>query len=116
MHPHTLHGHVIVYQILFRSIVVVSIVMGVPPIAGWFMMENPNLKWMISRGTPMTQETTIVLSVPLSERVRMCSQCQEELGTTSWASWDTDTELTATWPVRKLRKGSSLGCSMMIQC
>jgi hypothetical protein len=38
------------------------------PIAGWFMtkmhgfrvyfMENPNLKWMITRGTPMTQETS----------------------------------------------------------
>ena len=21
------------------------------PIAGWFQMENPNLKWMITRGT-----------------------------------------------------------------
>ena len=28
--------------------------MGVPPIAGWFIVENPNLKWMMQRGTPMT--------------------------------------------------------------
>ncbi len=28
---------------------------------------------------------------------------EEELGTTSWASWDTDTQLTATWPVGILK-------------
>ena len=26
---------------------------GGTPIAGWFMMENPNLKWMMNRGTPI---------------------------------------------------------------
>ena len=30
----------------------VSIVMGNPQNA-WFMMENPNLKWMMTRGTPI---------------------------------------------------------------
>ena len=29
--------------------------MGSTPIAGWFIMEHPNLKWMITRGTPMTK-------------------------------------------------------------
>ena len=26
---------------------------GDTPIAGWFIRENPNLTWMITRGTPM---------------------------------------------------------------
>ena len=29
---------------------------GLPP-NGWFIMENPIKKWMMTRGTPMTQET-----------------------------------------------------------
>ena len=33
--------------------------MGGTPIAGWFIMENTNLKWMRTGGTPMTQETSI---------------------------------------------------------
>ena len=37
----------------------VSIVLGVPPIAGWFMMENAIYKWMITGGSPMTMETSI---------------------------------------------------------
>ena len=32
--------------------------MEIPPIAGWFMKENPTCKWMIFWGTPMTQETS----------------------------------------------------------
>ena len=35
----------------------ISIVMGVPK-DGWFIVENPNLKWMMTGGTPMTQETS----------------------------------------------------------
>ena len=27
------------------------------PIAGWFMMENPDLKWMMTGGPPMTART-----------------------------------------------------------
>ena len=34
----------------------VSINGGIP-IAGWFIREDPNLKWMITSGTPMTMET-----------------------------------------------------------
>ena len=34
----------------------VSINVGYP-IAGWFMMENPSWRWMMTRGTPVTQET-----------------------------------------------------------
>ena len=26
---------------------------GGTPIAGWFIRENPNLKWMMTRGTPV---------------------------------------------------------------
>ena len=37
----------------------VSIVMGVPPIAGWFIRENHNLKRMMTGGTPMAMETPI---------------------------------------------------------
>ena len=33
--------------------------MGVPE-DGWFIVENPNLKWMMTGGTPMTQETSIL--------------------------------------------------------
>ena len=29
------------------------------PQNGWFMMETPKIKWMTTRGTPMTQETSI---------------------------------------------------------
>ena len=30
------------------------------PIAGWFISGKiPNRKWMITRGTPMTQETSV---------------------------------------------------------
>ena len=31
---------------------------GISPIAGWFIRENPIYKWMMTRGTPMTQETS----------------------------------------------------------
>ena len=27
---------------------------GGTPIAGWFIRENPNLKWMITRATPIS--------------------------------------------------------------
>ena len=37
----------------------VSIVMGYPHSWMVFFMENPNLKWMMTGGTPMTQETPI---------------------------------------------------------
>ena len=38
----------------------VSIVMGVlyPKMAGWFVRENPYLKWMVTGGTPI-QEMSI---------------------------------------------------------
>ncbi|CAL1129088.1 unnamed protein product [Cladocopium goreaui] len=36
---------------------------------------------------------------PITVERQISKARQEELGTTSWASWDTDTELTATWPV-----------------
>ena len=29
---------------------------GASTIAGWFRLENPNLKWIMTRGTPMTLE------------------------------------------------------------
>ena len=29
------------------------------PIAGWFMIEHPKQKWMMTGGTSMTQETSI---------------------------------------------------------
>ena len=32
----------------------VSLAMRVPPIAGWFSRENPNLKWMMTGGTPIS--------------------------------------------------------------
>ena len=32
---------------------------GGTPIVGWFIMENPNLTWMMTRGTPPFQETSI---------------------------------------------------------
>ena len=35
---------------------------GYPKFAGWLIKENPNLKWMMTGGTPMTQETSILLS------------------------------------------------------
>ena len=28
-----------------------------PAIAGWFMRENPNLKWMMTGGTPILEKT-----------------------------------------------------------
>lgn len=39
-----------------RFAVEVSIVRLFPLIAGWFRMENPNLKWMMSGGTTMISE------------------------------------------------------------
>ena len=35
----------------------VSIAMGVPPIAGWFVREDPHLKWMITIGVSPFMET-----------------------------------------------------------
>jgi len=31
-----------------------------PQLARWFRMENPKITWMITRGTPMTMETSII--------------------------------------------------------
>ena len=33
------------------------------PIAGWFTIENPNYKRMMTGGSPMTQETPICVLV-----------------------------------------------------
>ena len=40
---------------------------------------------------------------PIAVERQISKARQEELGTTSWASWDTDTQLTATWPVGILK-------------
>jgi hypothetical protein len=32
--------------------------MGGEPQNGWFIMENLNLKWMITRGTPILEKTS----------------------------------------------------------
>ena len=32
---------------------------GGTPNNGWFIRENPNLKWMMTGGTPLFQETSI---------------------------------------------------------
>ena len=38
--------------------------MGVTTIAGWlYFVEDPNLKWMMTGGTPMTMETPTLVSV-----------------------------------------------------
>ena len=29
-------------------------------IAGWFIVKNPIYKWMMTGGTPMTEETSII--------------------------------------------------------
>jgi len=36
--------------------------MGIPQ-NGWFVMENPNLKWMITRGAPITGNLRIISSI-----------------------------------------------------
>ena len=43
---------------------------GGTTIAGWFIVENPNLKWMISRGTPMYGEARLAESFGAVEEPR----------------------------------------------
>ena len=40
---------------------------------GWFIWENPHLTWMITRGNPMTQETSMDVCwmfIPLAEATK----------------------------------------------
>ena len=47
--------------------------MGVPwvPQNGWFTLENPNLKWMMTGATPMTKRKPPYMSSMSDARVRV---------------------------------------------
>ena len=77
--------------------------MGGTPIAGWFIMENTNLKWMRTGGTPMTQETSVkytllAVAVGGSEAIPMSDK-----------GWDASGSLVTAGPTAKW--AASSGCA-----
>ena len=52
--------------------------MVVPP-NGWFIRENPNLKWMRTGGTPMTQETSTYGGITMIQQWNPHKTNQDEM-------------------------------------
>ena len=44
---------------------VFQLVMGVPSIAGWFIVENTDLKWMMTGGTPIPGNLPLWIGITL---------------------------------------------------
>ena len=53
--------------------------MGVPQ-NGWFIVENPNLKWMITRGTPISGN----LHMKSNEYIGLSLHTKKNMGRKGW--------------------------------